>query len=230
VKRRRTPGSAREQDLLETIEELEVRLREVHHRVRRQLQTISSLLSMQAERSRDEHVSRALSDAATRILIIASIDDQLRNQPVTALVEMSAAIKAIGDLAQAMLGPAVPPVTVAYHVEPFSLPSDLAVQCGLVVNELVTNALQHGFRGRPGGRVDVRGLLRDGRVTIVVEDDGIGPPTDVATGANAGLGLDLVRLLVTRQLQGEFTSEAAGGMRCSVAFAYPSRAAPVGSA
>jgi two-component sensor histidine kinase len=226
VKGRRTPISPREQELLGTIEELEVRLREVHHRVRRQLQTISSLLSLQAERSRDEGVSRALADAATRIQTIATIDDQLRDQPATAPVDMRGAIRAISELAQVMVGVAVPPVVITHHLESFSLPPDLAVQCGLVVNELVTNALQHGFRGRSGGKIDVRAHVRGGRVTLVVEDDGIGPTPEAEAGGTPGLGLDLVRLLVIRQLHGEFAMATSGGTRCRVTFPYPSATAP----
>jgi two-component sensor histidine kinase len=221
---RRTPSSARERELLETIEELQVRLREVHHRLRRQLQTISALLSMQADRSHDERVSRALADAAARILTIASIDDELRNQPATAPVDMPAAIRGISELAQTMLGAAVPRVTVSHHLESFSLPPDLAVQCALVVNELVTNALRHAFKGKAGGQVDVRAGVRDGRVTIEVQDNGIGPGRAIEAGETSGLGLDLVRLLVTRQLRGEFVIAAVGGMRCTVTFPYSTAA------
>jgi len=167
-----------------------------------------------------------LAEAATRILTIAAIDDQLRNQPATAPVEMRGAIRAIGELARTMQGAAVQPVTVSYHLEPLSLPPDLAVQCGLVVNELVTNALQHGFKGKLGGQVDVRAHARGGRVTLVVQDDGIGPSPEAVAGGTAGLGRDLVRLLVTRQLHGEFAIDASGGTRCRVTFPYPSSTAP----
>lgn len=221
--RRRRSVSAREQRLLGTIEALEVRLREVHHRVRRQLQTISTLLNMQAERSRDQRVGRALADAATRIQTIATIDDQLRD-PATAAVEMSGAIRAIGDLAQTMLGAAAQPVSVRYYLDEFALPADQAIQCGLVVNELVTNALQHGFKGQPGGHVEVRAVVRDGLVSIEVHDDGVGPPSADAAGRHPGLGLDLVRLLVTRQLHGEFLIARDAGTRCKATFSYPAAA------
>jgi len=211
------PGLTCEQ-LQQRIADLEVRLRETHHRIRRQLQLVASLLSMQAHRSGDERLSRALGDAALRILTIANIDDHLRDRPAGKVVEMRGALGAIIDLVQQTLSVPVPVVTIAHDVEPFTLSPERAVTCGLVVNELVTNALQHAFKGTAGGQVEVRAGAHGGRVTIVVQDNGIGPPPEGDMGATSGLGLDLVRLLVTRQLQGEFVVARAGGTRCVVTF------------
>ena len=224
VATRRTASPAREQALLAEVEALEIRLREVHHRIRGQLQTIASLLSMQADGTRDESHSHALADAAMRILTIASIDDHLRDQPAASAVEMRSAIRALVDLAQQALGVPTPAVTVALDLEPFTLPPALAVSCGLVVNELITNALRHAFVGRPGGRVEVRAGTHDDRVTIMVHDNGIGFAHEWATTAPSGTGLDLVRLLATRQLHGELVIAHTGGTRCIVTFPLPTDA------
>jgi two-component sensor histidine kinase len=205
-----------------TIGDLQVRLREIHHRIRGQLQLIASLLSMQAHRSDDERVSRALGDAVLRILTIASIDDHLRDQPATTVVEMRSALGAIIDLARQTVGAPDSEVTIAHDLEAFTLPPELAVTCGLVVNELVTNALQHAFTGTRGGQVEVRAGAHAGLVTIVVQDDGVGLRPDHVPGTQS-MGLDLVRLLVEKQMRGELSLERAGGTRCVVRFPLPTR-------
>lgn len=198
------------------LREREILLQEVHHRVKNNLQVISSLINMQRRRVGDGRAQAALLECQTRVQAIGLIHEQLYRYGDYARVPFAAYVQGlVGRLDEAFGRPGR--VRVQLDVSTAPLPVDKAIPCGLILNELVTNAFKHAFPGESRGTIRVR--LEDpvdGRVRLTVEDDGAGmPPT--ATADAPSLGLQLVQTLVA-QLQGALAHESTGGTRWVITF------------
>jgi len=199
-----------------SLEEKEVLLREVHHRVKNNLQVISSILSIQASELDDERARESFAVCQDRIQTMAYVHEDLYQSGSFADISMDSYLGRILEGLQATVG-----VTgqAALDLVPgeVRLPLEKAIPCGLVVNELVTNALKHAFpSGRQGSiRVGIR-RERDGVLELEVADDGVG--MSGASGREGGIGRHLVASLVA-QLGGVETVSSNGGVTVRVRFA-----------
>jgi len=206
-------------ELRASLEEKDVLLREVHHRVKNNLQIVSSLLRMQTAQA-DPAERMLLQQSRDRIRAMALIHDKLHRAPDLAAVEFGAYAR---ELAAAVVeggsGPAARVTLDDAGVETVFLPVDTAVPAGLALNELLTNARQHAFVGRTSGVVRLSVACREGVVRIVVHDDGVGMG-DVDP-AHPGLGLELVQSLA-EQLHGTCRFEGPPGVEAVVEFPAPS--------
>lgn len=192
-------------------------LREVHHRVKNNLQLVASILSLQARRCGSEDVKNILLENVGRVLSIAAIHDILTNstngfRQVDSLPLLERLQKNLQSLvpegkriAITVTGPSVP------------LPADVASSMALVVNELVTNALKHAFAQRSEGRIEIAFCAGSLYHTVTVTDDGSGfDPSDAGKGR---LGLSIVEATVRDKLKGQLTIRSgAGGSRASFDF------------
>jgi two-component sensor histidine kinase len=211
--------SARERELLESLRESETLLREVHHRVKNNLQVLASLLAMQIDATSDPFIKRALSDAALRISTIGMIHAQLCEAPIGASVDMRVFVHELVANLRRTLSNSRTGIATRLSLEPLTFPLDVATHCGLLISELVTNAFQHAFVHIPDGVIDI-GLARRGReVILMVQDNGVGLPRDANRPATNGIGMRLVRLLATRQLRGHLSISRQHGTRVTVRFA-----------
>jgi two-component sensor histidine kinase len=175
--------------------EREVLLREVHHRVKNDLQLISSVLSMQARRLEDPASVEALGECQSRVQTIALIHEYMYQSENLARLPLSRNVRGLaanllraGDAAGRSIG-------LELEVEEdITLPVDRAIPCGLILNELLTNALKHAFPAGRRGKLRVT-LQRCGTdsLRLGVADDGVGLPGDYDDGANGSLGYRLVR-------------------------------------
>ncbi len=187
-------------------------LREVHHRVKNNLQIIASLMRMQARRAEGDEARRALEESVNRISSVAVVHEFLSHsasQETISLQEVSRRI--IGQIRESLLDPTK---RIALHItssDTIWLPAESATRCALVINELVQNAIEHGMVTQEEGLVDVE-LQDDGNiVTITVRDNGAGLPEGFAIDTNANLGLQIVRSMVERDLRGQFALETQSG-------------------
>ena len=173
-------------------------VREMHHRIKNNLQTVAMLLRMQAADSADGATRDALSVSINRILSIAAVHEALAQQGFQLVDVKDVAERIARSVAQNLLHPAQA-VDIRVEGEALVLASRPATSLALVVNELLQNALEHAFVGRPGGAVRIR--LGHGPQADVVEvvDDGVG----LAADAPASLGLEIVETLVREDLRGE---------------------------
>ena len=173
-------------------------LREVHHRVKNNLQVISSLLSLQSRQLSGE-ARAALDESRARVQAMALIHQLLYERDDFTRAPLAAYLARLCSLLAESHGRhgALPLLEVAPGSENIMLDVERAIPCGLLVNELVTNALKHACRDRQQARVDVRlQALPDGRVRLQVRDDGPGLPAGVRPGlAATSLGFQLVPLL-----------------------------------
>ena len=203
---------AAEEKLRRSLEEKEVLLREIHHRVKNNLQVISSLLSAQARDVEMPSVQARFTDTQDRIRSMAAIHEQLYQSEDLARVDFDEYLAVLLD--ELFRSHRTSQIDRSLEADAQSLPVDQAIPAGLIVNELVTNALQHAFPERSRGTVSVAYRADAGEATLVVADDGQGADSLDSDGT---LGLRLVRGL-TRQLRGTLSSETESGVTVQVTF------------
>jgi len=179
----------------------ELMFRELMHRTRNNLASVSSLLRLQARASTTPETRGALDAAAGRVQVMTDVHEFLRNPGPSGTVDMSDYLEELcRKLGDALRG--ARPVAVEVSAEHVELSRERAEAIGLIVNELVTNSLKYAFPdGRPG--LIAVTLRQDGEIVLLVEDNGIGCPTEI----KEGLGSRLIQLMA-QQLRGEITREA----------------------
>jgi PAS domain S-box-containing protein len=192
-----------EEALLVSLREKESMLKEIHHRVKNNLQIVSSLLNLQCNKMENSIAKAALRDMQNRVRSMALIHEHLYRSENLAAVDMTAYLKSLcSQLFRALV---TRPGAIKLHMDMgvVQLGIDQAIPCGLLVNELVSNALKHAFpEGRAGGvRVELH-PIEDGSLHLKVSDDGIGLPQDFAIRNLTSLGLMLANDL-SRQIGGK---------------------------
>ncbi len=178
------------------LREKEVLLKEIHHRVKNNLQVISSLVSLQADGSTDETVREVLRDVTYRVRSMALVHEKLYQSADLARIDFAEYARSLLGYLWRAHGAAAATVRLTLDLEPVSLPVDTAVPCGLILNELAGNALKHAFRGRSEGEVTVSLQSgEDGRIRLSVADNGVGLPAGFDWRQARSLGLRLVQML-----------------------------------
>ncbi|WP_285726288.1 sensor histidine kinase [Psychromicrobium xiongbiense] len=194
-------------------------IREIHHRVKNNLQTVAALLRMQSRRMRSEEAKHGLEEAMRRVATIALVHETL-SQGLTQNVDFDEVIGRQFRLAAEVASPEHP-VRTEREGEFGELASDLATPLALVINELVTNAVEHGLQNRAGTvwLKAEREMTADGEMLrLTVSDDGVGLPEGHVT---EGLGLQIVRTLVTSELGGSIVWQPRPGRGTSVCVELP---------
>jgi two-component sensor histidine kinase len=179
-------------------------IREIHHRVKNNLQTISSLLRLQARRLESEEAKAALSDSVRRIRTIALVHETLSREPGED-VTFTEIVRPLLQLTQESLQSKDRPVAFTVRGDGGRLPATIATPLSVVILELLQNGVDHAFAGRTvGGKVQVQLSRDDDADTLHVRviDDGRGVPADFNLAQANGLGLSIVRTLVTTELGG----------------------------
>jgi two-component sensor histidine kinase len=184
-------------------QDAELLLQEQGHRIKNELAIASSLLMLQAKAARDDSVRQALETAVARLHVIAKSHDHFRIRDSDEATDMQEYLGEIcGNAGEALRG--VRAITVEVDAERVVARSQKATRIGLIVNELVTNALKHAFPGDAAGSVRVMLRRASSELVLIVQDNGIGYPRQPAEG----LGSRLTRLLV-QQLGGHMKRELA---------------------
>ena len=199
----------RDEAMAASLREKEVLLREIHHRVKNNLQIISSLLSLQEEGVDNAVTLGVLAESRGRVTSMALIHDQLYRSHDLGQIDVEEYLRQfIPRLVSTYKGGR--DVSLRFELSRVHLLLDQAVPFGLIVNELVTNALKHGFKGRERGRICVTAARTQAGVCVSIEDDGEGLPGDFTLDAVHSLGLQIVRMLA-RQLRGTLSLEPSEG-------------------
>jgi PAS domain S-box-containing protein len=216
-----------EEALRSALSEKEVLLREIHHRVKNNLQVVSSLISLQSEAVQDPIIQGHFQEMQVRVRSMALIHEELYQSNDLSRVDFAEYIsKLINGLAQTYM--IHPNVNLQADVEEVFLGVDTAIPCGLIVNELVTNAFKYAFPDARAGEVIVRlHTLDTGGYRLIVCDNGIGLPPDIDLENTETLGMQLITIL-TRQLRGSLRIESTRGTCFTIEFrevrkGYPSQ-------
>jgi two-component sensor histidine kinase len=176
-------------------------IQEVHHRVKNNLQTIAGLLRMQIRRVESEEAKLALDEALNRILSVAVIHEFLSSKGSNIINIKEVCGRIVSQFQQGMLSPDKQ-IDFKLAGDPIFLPARQATACSLIINELIQNSLEHGFEGRPQGRIMVNLADNGEQVIITVSDDGTGVPDGFSLDQAKSLGLQIVRILVEDDLKG----------------------------
>lgn len=193
-------------------------IKELHHRVKNDLQTVASLLRMQARRLRTAEAKSALAEAVNRILSIAVIHEFLSAQDTRAINIRDVAQRIVAQLQTAVLDPERQ-IRLTLEGPNIYLPARQATSCALVINELLQNALEHGYDARTtSGTISLTFADYGDAVGLVVHDDGRALPPDFSLDRVDSLGLRIVQMLITQDLKGHIELQSDHGVSASVRF------------
>ena len=206
-----------EAQLRASLQEKELLLKEVHHRVKNNLQVISSLLNLQSREISDPEIAQLFQESQGRIRSMALIHEQLYRSSDLARIDFAAYVEDLVGHLRRGVGRRAAPVTFQLEVQPLPLPLDLAIPCGMIVNELVSNALEHAFPDGRSGEIRVRFTQDADGYHLAVADDGVGIKKDRSDAQPPSLGLRVVEAL-TRQIDGDLTVRHNGGARFEIRF------------
>lgn len=214
-------------ELEQSLREKEVLLKEIHHRVKNNLQVISSLLQLQAGCIVDDEVRRVFEESQGRIRSMALVHEKLYRGKDLIHIDFGDYVQ---DLVSALIGSyreSASRLQVEVQAEAVQLSVDQAVPCGLILNELISNAFKHGFPdGRPG-RILVR-LTGGAGIELSVQDDGVGWPSAFKPTESSSLGLRLVHILA-RQLRAGLQWHHDQGIGCTLTLETPALAQGAGN-
>lgn len=193
-------------DLRKKDEELLIKsvvIKEIHHRVKNNLQTIASLLRLQARRAQSDETKLVLRDCIGRVNSIAIVHEYLSQQD-TGLIDVGKVAKGIY---QAILSSMLRPdfkLEAQFTADTVELPSEKATSIALILNELLQNIIEHAFEGRTDGRLQVSFTENTMDYCLSIVDDGVGLPPDFEPGQGRSLGLKIIKTLAESDLQGRF--------------------------
>jgi two-component sensor histidine kinase len=189
--------------------EKEMILREVHHRLKNNMNTLISLLNLQAGTLKDPAAISALEEAGARVRSMMLLYDQLNKSDDFLQASACKYLSAVID-SSAVSGAVNGTIRIEKFLEDFTLDTRRLQTLGIIINELLTNSMKYAFAGRPGGVLSISAALVDNKVVLKVQDDGIGIPESTDFGHSTGLGLQLVQALA-EQLDGTVRLERSKG-------------------
>ncbi len=208
-----------ETKLRASLDEKEVLLKEVHHRVKNNLQIVSSLLNLQVDQIIDPKALELFKESQDRVRSIALFHERLYQSKDLARVDVAEYLRSLTDGLLAAYGVDPTAVRLILDAEDVPMRVDAAISCGLIVNELVSNALKHAFPHGRRGAVNVTLHRNEALAEVVLEvaDDGVGIPAERDVRQPSSLGLKLVGIL-TEQVKGRIELDRTSGTRFTIRF------------
>jgi len=207
-----------EEQIMKSLDEKDLLLKEIHHRVKNNLQVISSLLNLQSRYIEDRSYKEVFKEIQDRVRTMALIHEQLYQSRDLANVNLNEYIKRLVD--SLFRSHRLDPERIALKIEgdDVLLGIDKAIPCGLIINELVTNSLKHAFPEEKGGEINIMLCSnKKDRIELVVSDNGVGFQSPLDFRNTDSLGMQLVIMLV-RQIGGSIDLEKDGGTTFRISF------------
>ena len=199
-----------EQKIKESLKEKEILLAEIHHRVKNNLAVITGLLELQVQNTDNDEAKTVLRDSQLRINSMALIHEKLYESDNLSLIQFG---KYIGELIDVIADSHITkekPIEIDIESDPIEFTITQAIPCGLLMNEIVTNALKHAFEGRKSGKI-VISLKKEGDVIqLVISDNGVGLPDNFEEMKVKSLGMTLIYTLAS-QLNADMNIESGEG-------------------
>jgi two-component sensor histidine kinase/CheY-like chemotaxis protein len=205
-----------------TLKEKETLLKEIHHRVKNNMQVISSLISLQAQQATEPETVEMLKESQSRIRSMALIHEKLYRSDSLAEISFRDYVDSIVDELLGMFNVAPGAITITTDVENVLFGVDTAIPCALIINELVSNSLKHAFPDGAPGEVTIALHQINGTCELTVADNGVGPPPNFDFRATDSLGMQLVTALIN-QLDGTITLDRTKGTTFIITFTQAGR-------
>lgn len=203
--------------LKESLKEKEILLKEVHHRVKNNLQVISSILNLQTSYVKDDKTLDILRESQNRIKSMSFIHETLYQTTDFSKINFSQYIVSLSKNLVHSYGIYEDLVDLNLQVGEISLDLDLSIPCGLIINELVSNALKYAFLEKKKGEIKIELFEKSGNVNLIVQDNGLGLPKEINYKETDSLGLQLVMTLV-EQINGKISLDNTKGAMFSIVF------------
>ncbi|PWC87810.1 histidine kinase [Azospirillum sp. TSH100] len=207
----------RTRHLDQALADKEVLLRDIHHRVKNNLQVILSLLELQAQRAPE--LEAPFSEALTRINTMGLIHEQIYRSTGVSAVRLDNFVEALAGHLNSFHSRPGRTIAIRHSVEPLSLDLNRVVPFALILNEVVSNAYKHAFTGRCTGTIDIALKAENSSLHLTIQDDGTGAPEPehACTPGRRSMGMDLIRAFA-RQIRGEYHFTRAAGTRFDLVF------------
>ena len=213
-----------ERQLQRSLAEKETLLREIHHRVKNNLQIVSSLLYFQARKVKDPDDLAVLNDGRDRLRAMMLVHEKLYQSNDLSRVDFESYVRALTAQIAESHAPRGRRIATRVETGPCTLPIEIATPCGLLICELLINAFKYAFPDGRDGTVAVRMTAAGGRLAIVVADDGVGLPAGVESGEGGSFGWQLIVNLAA-QIDGAISVARDPGTAVTVSFPIPETAA-----
>ena len=208
-----------EDALSESLKEKEVLLRELYHRTKNNMQVISSLIGLKADMIQDESIKSILNDMGGRIRTIALVHQKLYQSKNLSRIDLGDYIKDLANLLIASFSSLTGRVSLTLELEVVNVLIDTAIPCGLIINELITNALKYAFPDNVDGEINIRLFkTKDELITVQISDNGIGITESEKFFNSDTLGIQLLKSIVEHQLLGKIEFDFTKGVLCTISF------------
>ena len=199
------------------LKEKEVLLKEVHHRVKNNLQIISALLSLQSSYFTDDNIIKIFRDSQDRIKSMALVHENLYRSKDFGKVDLNEYIKQLVSYLSQSYGELGGKISFKVNSENVYLNINTAIPCGMIINELVSNSLEYAFPDGRKGEICIDLRSEDDGFRLVVNDDGVGIKEGLNIKDSKTLGFRLIDTLV-KQIDGKMSLDTINGTRCEIHF------------
>jgi len=204
-----------EQDLIRSREQQEQLLREVRQRVKNNLHTVHDLLALQSKYIRDDKVLKALQESQNRIKAMALVHEILYQYPEIANIDLDLYVKTLAKSLFEFYHSKGKEIVLRTDISEVALGVNTAIPVGLIINELMSNALKHAFPNRNTGEIFIRVRKKNRNISIIFRDDGTGLPRDMNCRDTRSLGLRMVFSIV-EQMKGTIGLDRSKGSEFSM--------------
>ncbi|MEI6055070.1 MAG: histidine kinase dimerization/phosphoacceptor domain -containing protein [Lentisphaerota bacterium] len=215
VEARKLTDEAKEQ-VQSLLKEKEILLTEVHHRIKNNMQLVSGMLMMQAASMKDDLAVKAMEDAQHRIYTMSVLYDKLYRSDNFSEISIKGYFENLVDEIFHSL-PDSKHISIEKHIEDIIISARISFSLGIIVNEIMTNIAKYAFKGRDKGKVTISASMKEGKVVLVIQDDGIGIPENVNVKESSGFGLKLLDMM-TQQIKGTINIERVNGTKFILEF------------
>ncbi len=215
-----TSGKILQKRIEESLKEKEVLLKEIHHRVKNNLQIIISLLNLQSGYIKDETTLKAVQDGQNRVRSMALVHEKFYQAEELSEIDFGDYVQKLTQYIYQSYGDKTDRVKMVIESDHVGLDMDTAMPSGLLVNEIVSNAYKYAFPGDKEGEIRISILKHDGKVIFRIADNGVGLPAEINLDQSESLGMQLIQAL-TAQLDGELIVSREKGTEFRISFVYP---------
>lgn len=212
-----TQKKENERIIEDSLKEKEILLREIHHRVKNNLQIISSLLNLQSHYTKDEETLDVLMESKNRIRTMAIVHEELYRSPNLTNINFKEYLERLLSNLLYSYGVNGESIETRFDLEECDISIDTAIPCGLIINELITNSLKYAFPHGEGGKIEVSLKSHDGTYILKISDNGVGLDSNIEPENAETLGLQLVNSLV-RQIDGTMELKRNSGTEFKISF------------
>lgn len=211
----------KEEEISRSLKEKETLLKEIHHRVKNNLQIVASLLRLQSGYVKDLESKKYFMDSQNRIRSMAIIHEKLYRSSSLADINLKLYLEQLVDNLVYSLDIDISKIKIITDIAPLRIDLDHAIPVGLIINEILTNSLKYAFPGGKSGEIQIKAHEEDGDIVFSLCDNGIGLPAGKNIGDYDSLGLQLVQTLTESQLSGRLTLQSnENGVHFKISFPY----------